>query len=54
MSTVRATPDYVTAARDLFVVAMAVFRVTFGIGILDGADLSGAERELEGLEASPG
>jgi hypothetical protein len=39
VSTVRATPDYVTAARDLFLVAMAVFLVTIGIGILNGADV---------------
>jgi hypothetical protein len=39
MSTSHATPSWVVAARDLYLVAMAVFVVNIVIGILNGADL---------------
>ena len=38
MSAFRAAPSWAVAARDLFLVAMAVFVLNIGIGILNGAD----------------
>ena len=38
MSALRAAPSWAVAARDLFLVAMAVFVLNIGIGILNGAD----------------
>ena len=39
MSALRAAPSWAVAARDLFLVAMAVFVLNIGIGILNGADV---------------
>lgn len=38
MSALRGAPSWAVAARDLFLVAMAVFVLNIGIGILNGAD----------------
>jgi hypothetical protein len=38
MSALRSAPSWAVAARDLFLVAMAVFVLNIGIGILNGAD----------------
>jgi hypothetical protein len=38
MSVLRGTPSWAIAARDLYLVAMAVFVLNIGIGILNGAD----------------
>jgi len=38
MSALRSAPTWAVAARDLFLVAMAVFVLNIGIGILNGAD----------------
>jgi hypothetical protein len=39
MSALRGAPSWAVAARDLFLVAMAVFVLNIGIGILNGADV---------------